>query len=783
MRSFVSELRFASRRLLAIRWTAAAAITVIALGNGLNTGVFAIGYGVLLRPLPYADANRLLVVNADVRFQAIGAWRQALSTVSVVGAYAKEPLIARGIGEPRLLRIAFVDDGFFETLGTVPERGRVLTRGDSGAGAVVSERFAHSTGTPPDALLGRAITIGETPVSIIGVMPRSFAVPSEDTDAWVSARDAPAIVFDWSKDARRFQLIARLSPGVPLSSARADFGRVANAMDSRRRDPLDVAVLPDTLRSSAKPVLMAFEAGTFLVFLMACANVATILVGRTIARGRELAIRRAVGASASHLYVTLLSESLIITAVGTAAGLAIADLAVRVFRDWAKTIVPMLDSVRFDWRVVAFAVIAMTAATLMAAVPALRSMGRMPTVLRTTGEYTSVAGRRTRSALVATQIAMAVVLLAGAGLLTRTLTSLLSSDAGIDTRDAITSQLMLTGGFSFNAADRGPVMRQALDRIRSLPSVAAAGCGSSLPPNKASLEMDARIVDQTGEHTYTFSLASATPGYLPAVGARLIAGRDFTDADRETERAVVILSETAARELMPGGNSIGRELPVGTPGRQRLRHPVVIGVVRDIKYSGLDQRPDPAVYVPWEDLPAGHPFLVVRTHGDALNTQSMIRSIVQSVDRNLPLTPFVTLDEAMAHSIADRRLRAMIALAVAVLALAIAVVGLAGTLSRIAAERRRELAIRSSLGATRARILAMLVGEGAALSGVGLVFGVAGSLAAGRALRAFLVGVGPYDLRTLSLVTLLVAAVSVLASLPLARRASRADPLAVLRGE
>jgi putative ABC transport system permease protein len=342
---------------------------------------------------------------------------------------------------------------------------------------------------------------------------------------------------------------------------------------------------------------------------------------------------------------------------------------------------------------------------------------------------------------------------------------------------------MLTGRFSFNATARGPVMREVLDRIRSLPSILAAGCGSSLPPNKDSLEMDARIVDQTGEHTYVFSLASATPGYLPAVGARLIGGRDFTDVDRQNGRPVVILSETAARELMPPGSPVGRELPLTTPGRPRGQHPTVIGVVHDIKYSGLDRRADPAVYVPWDDLPAGHPFLVVRTQGDDLKAQSMIRSIVQGVDADLPVTPFVTLDDAMAHSVADRRLRAMIAISIAALALAIATVGLAGSLGRIAAERRRELAIRSSLGATPARIVATIAADGVTFTAVGLVLGLAGSLAAGRALRAFLVGVSPYDPRTLGLVALLVAVVSVLASLLPARRASRVDPLTLLRAE
>lgn len=234
---------------------------------------------------------------------------------------------------------------------------------------------------------------------------------------------------------------------------------------------------------------------------------------------------------------------------------------------------------------------------------------------------------------------------------------------------------------------------------------------------------------------------------------------------------------------MPAGSPVGRELPVRTPGHRRGQHPTVIGVVRDIKYSGLDRRADPAVYVPWDDLPAGHPFLVVRTHGDSIKAQAMIRSIVQGADADLPITPFVTLDDAMSHSVADRRLRAMIAISIAGLALAIAMVGLAGSLGRIAAERRRELAIRSSLGATPARLVATIAADGVTFTAMGLVLGLAGALAAGHALRAFLVGVSPYDPRTLGLVALAVAAVSALASLLPARRASRVDPSTLLRAD
>jgi hypothetical protein len=341
---------------------------------------------------------------------------------------------------------------------------------------------------------------------------------------------------------------------------------------------------------------------------------------------------------------------------------------------------------------------------------------------------------------------------------------------------------MLTEGMSLNALDRGPVMEELLRRVRALPGVGAAGVGSNMPPANMMIQMTVRLVGDAGERVTDLSLAAATPGFLPAIGARLLQGRDFQDGD-ERGRLVAVISETAARRLMPPGDVIGRELPTTLPGLRQRGRAAVIGVVSDVKYSGLEEHADAAIYVMWNALPVGHAFLAVRTGRDVASLASSLRAIQREIDPRMPVMPVRTLDEVVERTVADRRLRALLGGSVALLAFAVAMVGLAGSLMRIVLERRQELAIRAALGASPARAVRTIMHEGVALAGCGVVLGVAGALAVGRALRTLLHGVSPHDPLTLGGVALFVGVVSLLACYVPARRAARVDPLMLLRTE
>jgi hypothetical protein len=341
--------------------------------------------------------------------------------------------------------------------------------------------------------------------------------------------------------------------------------------------------------------------------------------------------------------------------------------------------------------------------------------------------------------------------------------------------------LRLSENATFRAGDRAEVLAAMLRRARALPGVSIAGAGTALPPDHSSLEFTVRLVDDRGERFYTLAAAAATPGYLPAIGARLLQGRDFAEGDERREHPAVILSE-GARGLMPPGEIVGRELPMSLPGPLRGRgRPTVIGVVADIKYLGLDAQTGPSIYVIWNELPSGQLFLALRSSLEASSLAPALRAIVRETDPRLPVMPVRALEEMVQETVADRRLRALLGAAVALLAFAVAMVGLAGTLTRLVAERRHEIAIRTALGATPARTVRAIVGEGTLMAMLGIAIGLGGAIAVGRALRSLLHGVSAHDPLTLAGVCTLVAAVSVLACYGPARRAAHIDPLAVLR--
>lgn len=779
------ELRIAARRLRHDRWSAGGAILAAALGAGLNTAVFAVAYGILLRPLPYAQPDRLVVVNAGVRLTAADDWRRQLTSFEGISAFTRDNMTVRGIGDPRVAAVTMVDDEFFAVLGGGARIGRIFGRADADSAVVVSHRFAEQSGLPDARLLGSRLQVGEASLSVAGIMPGSFAFPSEDVDLWMPARAARAVAFDRSADARHYRIVGRLRAGVPLARARAEALRAWTDLNPRERrradDPLKVESVQDLLVGPIRPALFAFAAAALIVLVIACANVATILVGRTLGRQRELAVRRALGASPSQLLLSIVSESLIVTSAGTLIGAALAIGAVRVVEGWAGGIIPRLSEIRVDWIVLLVASLVMVAASILSAAPALRGVRRSVPTLRTAGAGATRVSRRTRGVLIVVQISLAVVLLAGGGLLTRTIVGLLQGDIGVASRGAVISQLMLTEATTLNALDRGPLVDELLRRVRALPGVTAAGVGSNLPPANLMIQMTVRLVGSQGERVTDLSLAAATPGYLPAVGARLLQGRDFQVGDDRPDRLVAVISETAARRLMAPGHIIGHELPTSLPGVRQRGRPTVIGVVSDVKYSGLDAQADAAVYVMWTQLPVGHPFLAVRTSAGATAFAPALRAIERELDPRMPVMPVRTLDEVVARTVADRRLRALLGGSVALLAFAVAMVGLAGSLMRIVLERRQELAIRAALGASPARAVRTIMSEGVVLAACGVALGVTGALVVGRALRTLLHGVSPYDPLTLGSVAIFVGVVSLLACYVPARRAARVDPLLLLR--
>src|SRR5205823_5200379 len=366
-------------------------------------------------------------------------------------------------------------------------------------------------------------------------------------------------------------------------------------------------------------------------------------------------------------------------------------------------------------------------------------------------------GVRVRVLLAISQIALAVVLLSAGGLLTRTIVRLLRADIGVEPRGVVVSQWMLTSAMNFEAAGRQRWMQNVLNRVRAIPDAIAAGAGSSLPPDNAPIVVTARLVNGAKTiETPELSLASVTPGYLEALGARLRQGRYFEQADERRGDLVTVLSESAVRVLMPDMNPVGGQLPIDLPGMRGRGRATVLGVVADVKYSGLESAAGPAIYVLWKELPVGQIYLALRTRADALMVVSTLRAVLREVDPAMPVTPIRRLDEVMQRSVADRRLRALLGGSVALLAVAIAMVGLAGGLTRMVSERRHELAIRAALGATPYRALRTVMLDGAIITAAGITVGLLATLATGDVLRHLVFGISPHDPLILILVTLSV---------------------------
>lgn len=779
------ELRLATRRLLRDPWTTITAILTVALGAGVSIGVFAAAYGLLVRPLPYDRDGRLRLIDVRVPLDDVERWRAELRAFERLTAYTGEGLVVTGLGDARRSRAAYVDDDFFETLTAHPIAGRMLSRG-SVSEAVVSERLVRAVDASPGAIIGGPIVAGGRTLTIVGVVPETFAFPAASTDIWLPARAATPAPLGRLADARRFRLAGRIRPGVSAASALGDLERARRLLDpqaERRTDPAPPIqsagdLVPQNLRSS----IVVLSAAAAVLWTITCANLATILIGRTIARRRELAVCRALGAGTWRRVASMLSESLLITAAGTVVGLALAAAALQATAAWAHEFNPRPGEIRLDLAPLLTAAAGAILLSVLATLLALPAQRR--TTMHLASQHTGATSRdrRARGILLIAQVALVVVLISGGALLVRTVAGLLRTDLGLDARHTFVSDLVLTPTTAYQGSNRWPLLRELLERIRALPGVRSAGAGSSLPPNQEQLEITVDFVGPNGQTSHRFSAAVVTPGYLEAIGARRLAGRLFENSDLAGAPSVV-LSESAARAAFGSvAEAAGRDLPFNLPGVNDRRRPKVVGVVGDIRYSGLESTADAAVYVPWQLAPMGQGFLAVETmNDDTAATLSLVRTAIREMDPSLPLTPMRGFDEVVSRAIGVRRVAAILAAILASLAFAIALTGLAGNVLRSVEERKRELAIRAALGARPAGLVRLIASDVVMLSGAGLAVGIGTALATGGLLRSLVEGVSEYDATTLGAVIVLVFSASVIAACIPATLAARIAPAEVLR--
>ena len=766
-------------------------IATLALGIGVNTTSVAVAYGILVRPLPYSDPSRVVILNllfpdgGDLGYSpgALQDWLPRLRTVEAAAGFYRREVTVHSAGRSTVVPAALVTDRFFDVLGTAAAFGHVPSPGDN-LDVVVGRRWMDQV-LPGERFtwVGAPMSISGEPHIIGGVMPSDFAFPDDDIGVWLQS---PALIPGTKPENSGYsKIVARLKPGVTLDQVRDDANRVRVELNPKSKEIVSVAVLGESIVGGLRKLLTVTVAGALLVLLVACANVATLFIGRDVARQRELGARMALGATASQLVRGVLVETSLTALMAALVGVAVGAIMLRIFVGEAAASVPGLHRVAMGLPVAfAIAILTVVVSLLCAAVPAWHAARAdfSPFLRDTTTPHPRAL--RLRGALVVAQIALSCVLLIGAGLLMRTVFVLMHEDHGFQPGGALEAKFVLSDTVLFDGTGRETFVRDLLDRVRALPGVRHAGFGTNLPPRPPPITMSIRLVEENRDETRFMKVGTATPGYLRALGARFVGGRDFDEAESQSGSAVVILSESAARFYFAGEDPVGRTIS-RFPAMFRITGtPRVIGVVSDIKYEGLDSPAPSAVYIPWDLRPLGSGYLIVRVAGgDPMRLAADVRGIAQAIDPAVPIPELQSLEQAMARSISNRRVRALPAIGFGLLSLSVAFVGVLATLSTVVAERRRDLAIRWALGASPARLTWSIVGHGLALTALGLVLGLGLGGAAARGLSSLVYGVSPYDVLTFAGTAVVIGGGAALMTYAAALRATSVDPLVVLKGD
>jgi predicted permease len=725
------------------------------------------------------------VLQHDIRLADLEGWRQKLRTVDDLTAFATADHSLRGLGEPRIVRAAFVSREFFRVLGAEQAAG---SGSNLTSGVVLSERVVQASGMDAQRAVGGTIRVADGAFPVAAVMPSSVAFPTEAVEVWIPAEAAPAIPL-LRNDDRRYTMVARMRRGVTLGQMQDDATRVAREMTNSSpgaaaRKPIPVTSLATALSGDIGQVLWTLSLGAALVLLVTCANVTALLLGRAMTRERETAIRLALGAGAGRLLRALSVEALFLALCGSLAGAGAAAIGVRILRRQAVSVLPRLEAVRVDGPVLAISLlVGLTVALLFTIGPSLYPLKRgISPLLSQSGRHATGVRRQTGAVLVMVQLSLSVVILITSVLLARTVSRLLAVDMGINPDHSLTMKLMLGERSVLKPGERRAFVDHLLEELRTLPGVQSVGLGSSLPPQTSQVQMSIRVVDNGRDETQMMGLVAARGDLLGALGTRRLGGRGFEPNDVDSERAPVVVSRSVARHLFRDRDPIGQPMPSRLPGNG-TQWAYVVGVVDDVRYTGLAAPLAGAIYVPWDRLPLGSMYLVVRSTTEPLALASAVRATIARLDPAQPIAEIRSLGDTVRSSVADRRLHAFVASAFAVLALVVALVGLVAAVSRRVQDRRRELAIRTALGSTRTGIVRLVMTSAARLALCGVGIGLLLALVAAKTLAARLFGVSAYDPVTYAAVGLATAVAAMLACAVPAYRASMVDPGTLLRLE
>ena len=818
--NLVQDLRYALRSFRRSSGFAAVAIATLALGIGANTAIFSVVRGVLLKPLPYPGADRLVALRTfssgeremgAVSFPDMTDWRARNTVFEEVGGTYPMDLAVSGGPRPEHVEAAVVTAGLLPLLGARPEAGRLFTPEDDRAGArtiVLSDVFWRSVlGARTDAV-GSTIRLNGRTFTIVGILAPGFRLPIGGPAAqlWVStafaheSSDGSRPVAE-VRGAHFIDVFAKLRKGVTIARAQSEMDAIAARLAKEYPETnanMGARVVPaaEPLVRRARPALTMLLAAVGLVLLIACANAANLVLARSTTRRAELAVRAAIGASRGRIVGQLLTESVVLSVAGGAAGVLLAAWGVPALVAASGGRVPRASEITVDGGVLLFALsLSLATGILFGLAPAFASARpNLADALRERGSTRGGGRHRLRAGLVIGEVAVAFVLLAGAGLLLRSLGRLVHVDPGFDATRVFTARLDLPAIRYPDAARAAAAYASVVDELGRAPGIVSAGAVMPLPLSgfenmvAFGLAPGAGIAPPASSagrpFPWTAAFAAAEPGYFRTLGIPVRAGREFTRRDDLHAPPVAIVNEALARKFFPGGDAIGRRIrPTVSAGDEPPAFREIVGIVGDVKLDGLRDEPGPVVYLPEAQVGFTSTWLVVKTSGDDAAALASIRRLVGRIDPELPVYASQPLSRYVSDSVRAERFTSVLVTLFAALALVLTAIGLFGVISYTVAQRTHEIGVRMAIGARPGEVFRMVVGSGMRLVGAGTAAGLAGALLLGRAFERFLFGVGRSDPATLAGVAALLAAVGLLACALPARRAVRVDPVSALRDE
>ncbi len=801
LETFFQDLRYGLRSLHKKPGFTLTAVIALALGIGANTAIFSVINGVLLRSLAYRDADNIVMVwehsfqrsrmQNSVSPANFLDWLKRSASFQQIAASWDTRVNLTSLGEPEELLVQRVSADFFQVLGVPAQIGRWFVADDDkpGANPVVilsHDLFQGRFGGNP-AIIGQPVTMSGRSLTVIGVMPSGFHFLNTQIQAWIPLALDPAS--DWRKQGRYLRSVARLKSGVTIQQAQTELDGIAKQLEREYSDynkgwGVNLVPMHAQIVGDIRPVLLVLLAAVAFILLIACANVANLLLARAAARQKELALRAALGAGRMRLVRQMLTESVLLAVMGGALGVFLAYWGVQLLVALAPDNIPRLREITIDPRVLGFTfAVSLLTGLIFGLVPALQSSRPdLNDALKEGARGSSGGNRLVRNLFVVTEMALALILLVGAGLMLRSFSQLHQVKTGFDTDNVLTLRVQLPMAKYREPQQRAEFFKRAQERLATLPGVKSVGAISYLPLTGLASSTVFNLAGQPelppNESPGT-EVRIITPGYFSAMGIPLVKGRTFDERDGADSR-VLIINETMARKFFPGQDPIGQRLIVNWEPKVADE---IVGVVGDVKETALAEEANPAIYWPHPREPYQFMNFVLRAAIDSARLSAAATKEIHALDPDQPVSDIRTLDQVVAKSIARPRFNALLLAIFAGVALVLASVGIYGVMNYSATQRTQEIGIRMALGAKPTDILRLVVGYGMKLALIGIVIGVIASLALTRVMANLLFGITATDVPTFLCVSFLLTVVALLANYIPARRATRIDPVRSLRYE